>query len=318
MERKSFIIYIEMDEYLSKLTDEQCGRVTKAMFAYAKGEEVDLGGDVAAEIVFSVFKNRFDADDEKYIDKIDKRRKAGIASGKARQVNRTERTHVQCVQNTDSAKGSDVETINTSEQNEHMLNVFDCVEQKGTKRTDTDTDTDTVTDTVTVTDTDITCKEIDSIYINNNDDDDNTDNFKRLVNAYEGNIGPLSSVVVRSLKNLLETHPPDLVIHAIEEAARSGANSIRYIEGIFNNWDRYGIKDVSGAKAHELERTRKMRASPNQGMPKSVQNSSFRNYPESYDISDAEKKMIDEQMKKYKEAGHDEQGDINRQTDKGH
>ena len=309
MERKSFIIYIEMDEYLSKLTDEQCGRVTKAMFAYAKGEEVDLGGDVAAEIVFSVFKNRFDADDEKYREKVEQCKEAGRASAEARRKNRTERTDVESVQNADGARDSADETDSENERIERpLLSVerkatdvngrsfsLNEIERKATKSTDTVTDT--------VTDTDITCKEIDNIYINNNDDDDNTDNFKRLVSAYEGNIGPLSSVVVRSLKNLLETHPPDLVIHAIEEAARSGANSIRYIEGIFNNWDRYGIKDVSGAKAHELERTRKMRASPNQGMPKGVQNSSFRNYPESYDISDDEKKMIDEQMKKYKEAG---------------
>ena len=86
------------------------------LFDYANGEKINPPKDIAIDIVFTQLKNQIDRDSVKYAAVIEKRKKAGIASGAKR---RTKRTRVKSV-----------------EQNEHHL----------TKRTDNDSVNDNVND----------------------------------------------------------------------------------------------------------------------------------------------------------------------------
>lgn len=63
-ERKSFLLHFDSLEILEKLSDEQAGKLFKAIADYHKGEALDL--DPLIDIVFTPFKNQFIRDGEKY------------------------------------------------------------------------------------------------------------------------------------------------------------------------------------------------------------------------------------------------------------
>ena len=58
----------------------------------------------------------------------------------------------------------------------------------------------------------------------------------------------LSPVVVNELQDILSTHAAELLELAIAEAVKANARSIKYIRGIFRNWDNTGVKTVESAK----------------------------------------------------------------------
>ena len=63
-EKKSFQLYKDSLKILSKLTDEQAGRLLKAMVIFNNGEPVKL--DEILSFVFFPFENQFIRDAEKY------------------------------------------------------------------------------------------------------------------------------------------------------------------------------------------------------------------------------------------------------------
>ena len=65
---------------LSDLSDEQAGKLFKAMLAFHKGEEIEL--DPLTKMAFSFFKNQFIRDNEKYIKTCEARAQAGSKGGK--------------------------------------------------------------------------------------------------------------------------------------------------------------------------------------------------------------------------------------------
>ena len=62
--KKSFILHIDSLDILEKLTDEQSGKLLKAMLDYHKGNDLNL--DPLIDIAFTPFKNQFARDGEKY------------------------------------------------------------------------------------------------------------------------------------------------------------------------------------------------------------------------------------------------------------
>lgn len=62
--KKSFILHIDSLDILEKLTDEQSGKLLKAMMDYHKGNDLNL--DPLIDIAFTPFKNQFARDGEKY------------------------------------------------------------------------------------------------------------------------------------------------------------------------------------------------------------------------------------------------------------
>ena len=119
-EKKSFLLYIDRKEQISKLTNEQGGILLKAIFEYADTGNEIITDDIAVDLVFSIIKSQIDEDGRKWEEKRQKRSEAGKKSGESRR--------------------------NKNKQNQTKQTSVDFVEQRGTKRT--------VTDTVTVTDTD--------------------------------------------------------------------------------------------------------------------------------------------------------------------
>ncbi len=66
-DNKTFMVYKEWEEYLKMLTDEEAGRIFRALFAFAgRGEEADFSGSSA--MLFAVMKNCLERDGKKWED----------------------------------------------------------------------------------------------------------------------------------------------------------------------------------------------------------------------------------------------------------
>ena len=134
-DNKSFIVYKDWEEYITMLSDEEAGRLFKALFAFSKrAEEYDFDG--AMQMVFIMMRNAIDRDGHKWEETCAVRSEAGKKSAEVRK-----------------AKANKTEQVLTNDYS---------VEQSLTKSTDKDkdtdkdkeTDTDTEKDKETDTDTD--------------------------------------------------------------------------------------------------------------------------------------------------------------------
>ena len=63
MKKKSFVLHIDSLDVLDDLSDEQAGKLFKAIKAYQKNDGMEV--DSLVKIAFSPFKNQFTRDDEK-------------------------------------------------------------------------------------------------------------------------------------------------------------------------------------------------------------------------------------------------------------
>ena len=82
-DKKGFIMYMDWAELVMKLTDEDAGKLFRAIFAYhATREEPQL--PPVADMLFSVMRIRFDQDIEKWESTKRSRIAAGSAGGQAR------------------------------------------------------------------------------------------------------------------------------------------------------------------------------------------------------------------------------------------
>jgi DnaD/phage-associated family protein len=61
-----------------------------------------------------------------------------------------------------------------------------------------------------------------------------------IFSVFEQNIGPLTPMIVDSLKDLVKDHTEAWVTDAIKEAVSRGARNLKYIEAILSNWRASG------------------------------------------------------------------------------
>ena len=86
-DNKSFIIYKEWEEYIDALSsDEDAGKLFKALFAFAKrAEEAEFVG--ALKMAFIVMKNAIERDGEKWEQTCENRSQAGKQGGRPQKAN---------------------------------------------------------------------------------------------------------------------------------------------------------------------------------------------------------------------------------------
>jgi hypothetical protein len=84
--RKSFILYKDSLDILDKLSDEQAGKLFKAIHFYQKKQEIPAL-DFALDLVFTSFLNQFKRDDESYKTTCEARKLAGSKGGKQKVAN---------------------------------------------------------------------------------------------------------------------------------------------------------------------------------------------------------------------------------------
>lgn len=98
--KNSFILYTEQKAVIDKLTDEQAGKLIKAIYAHETGEEMEL--DAILDLVITPFLTVLEKDKEKYAEKCEKRAQAGAKGGKQRVANQANATFAKQTQANDS------------------------------------------------------------------------------------------------------------------------------------------------------------------------------------------------------------------------
>ena len=112
--KKSFILYTDTLDVLDVLTDEQAGKLLRAIRSYHDNSDLIIPQDI--QIAFSPFKNQFDRDHAKYLNVCDKNRINGMKGGRPR----THNNPVGCLEtqrnpnnlDTDTDTDTDTEKIN--------------------------------------------------------------------------------------------------------------------------------------------------------------------------------------------------------------
>lgn len=85
---KAFYSYMENEEKLNMLSDEQAGRLYKSLYAYSRtGEKPDLSDDPLLAYAFADFVIDLDRDREKYEQTCQRRSEAGKKGSQAKQAN---------------------------------------------------------------------------------------------------------------------------------------------------------------------------------------------------------------------------------------
>jgi len=110
--RKSYITHLDSLDILDKLSDEQAGKLFKAIKFYQKTKKTpDL--DLMLDLVFTPFLNQFIRDDENYEKTCEARRVAGGKGGKQKVANASKsKQNVANLADSDSKSDSDSDSKN--------------------------------------------------------------------------------------------------------------------------------------------------------------------------------------------------------------
>ena len=111
--KKSFVLHKDSLTVLDDLTDEQAGKLFKAIKSYHLNEELEL--DSLIKVAFSPFKNQFIRDEEKYEKTCKARAEAGSKGGKQKQQNLANASKSK--QNLANLADSDSDSDSDSEKN---------------------------------------------------------------------------------------------------------------------------------------------------------------------------------------------------------
>lgn len=83
MGKNSFLIYLDYEEQFDLLSDEELGRLLRAIILYEKtGKETELNGML--KMAFSFIKTQLDKDREKYNEVCEKNKRNGAKGGRPR------------------------------------------------------------------------------------------------------------------------------------------------------------------------------------------------------------------------------------------
>ena len=88
--KNSFVLYKDQEEIFQAVTNEQAGKLIKAVFQYSRGEAPKL--DATLSLVFISIKQTLKRDAAKWNETCKKRRDAGSLGGKARVANQANAT----------------------------------------------------------------------------------------------------------------------------------------------------------------------------------------------------------------------------------
>ena len=89
--KNSFIIYSDTGDIVEQLSDQEAGRLFKAVFQYVRSEHKtlpDFGDNRALEFTFIPIKNYLDRDKEKYEKKCEDNKKRGQLGGRPKKASK--------------------------------------------------------------------------------------------------------------------------------------------------------------------------------------------------------------------------------------
>lgn len=208
MEKDSFILYTEQKEVVDKLTDEQAGKIFKAIYEYVKTDKMPKL-DGLLDIVIIPFKQSLDRNMEKWEEIKKKRSEAGKIGAEIKKQKQAKEANANFAKNKIANQA-----VNVNVPVPVNVNV-----------------NDNVTTTVV-----------------NNASDSCVDGLQKIIEFYNNNIGALSPYGLEVLQDYLKDVDYEVIIFAMQKAVEANIRTIQYIKGTLNNWVNAGVKTLIEAQ----------------------------------------------------------------------
>lgn len=223
VEKDSFILYTEQKEVVDKLTDEQAGKIFKAIYEYVKTDKMPKL-DGLLDIVIIPFKQSLDRNMEKWEEIKKKRSEAGKIGAEIKKQKQAKEANANFAKNKIANQA-----VNVSVPVPVNVNV-----------------NDNVTTTVV-----------------NNASDSCVDGLHKVIDFYNNNIGALTPFGLETLTDYLKEFDEDIVIYAMQISVEANKRTIQYIKAILNNWQKAGVKTIADAKNESQKKTSKSKKESN-------------------------------------------------------
>ena len=219
MKKDSFILYTEQKAIIDKLTDEQAGKLIKAIYEYvATNKMPEL--DSILDLVIIPFTTALDRNKEKYEETCKRRALAGAKGGKQKVAN----------------------VANASKCKQNVANVAD---------NDNEHDNDSDSDNDNEYDTAIAVIKSDGCADGSQQFDSCVDG---IVKFYNENIGMITPYVFEILNSYRTDFSDDVIIYALKLQVEAKASNINYAKAILNSWKKKNIKTLLDAKRENEEK----------------------------------------------------------------
>ena len=231
MAKDSFILYTEQKEVVNKLTDEQAGKLIKAIYEYVSTEKMpEL--DPLLDIAITPIKQNIDKNADKYEEVKRKKSEAGKIGA---EIKKQKQANANFAKQT-VAKQANANFAKQTVANQ-AVNVNDNVN-------------------VNVNDDD-----------NNNNvvvGDSCVDGLQDVIDFYNDNIGLITPYGLEVLSDYAKEMSYDVIIYAMQKAVEANIRTIQYIKGTLNNWQKAGVKNLIQAK-EESRNFKKGKSEPVKG-----------------------------------------------------
>lgn len=126
-DKRSFLLHIDSLDILNDLTDEQAGKLFKAIKSYQMNEEVEL--DSIVKIAFSPFKTQFVRDNKRYDETCKRRADAGRIGGLAKASNTKQK--VAIASDTKQKVANLADSSNKSKSNNKSVSNTEVIKTRG-------------------------------------------------------------------------------------------------------------------------------------------------------------------------------------------
>ena len=122
--KKGFIMFLSFADIIQELTDEEAGRLLKAIMQHEGGEEVDLGNDRLLKVAYTAITADIDRQDEKWEKTRYARSEAGKLGGAPKgNKNASKNNQEQTKTNKNKQNKQEQTKTNKNKQNKHEVEV---------------------------------------------------------------------------------------------------------------------------------------------------------------------------------------------------
>ena len=233
MAKDSFILYTEQKEVIDKLSDEQAGKLIKAIYEYVETKEIPKL-DTLLEIVIIPFKQNIDRNADKYEEIKKKRSLAGKVGAKVKKQKQAKQANANFAKQMVANQADNVnDNVNVNDNENVNVNV-----------NDNNTVSDSCVDGLPKSDS---CE--DGLVVGESCED----GLQSIIDFYNENIGLITPYGLEVFTDYAKEMDKDLIILAMKKAVEANIKTIKYIKGILNNWSNKGIKTVLQAQQEDDE-----------------------------------------------------------------
>ena len=121
--KKSFVLYTDNAEQFEMLSDEQAGKLIKAIFSYSENKITPDFADGMLTMAFSFIKGQIDRDSEKWEETRKKRAEAGRKGGKQNQANQANASFAKQIKQNQANQAVNVNDNVNVNVNDNVINI---------------------------------------------------------------------------------------------------------------------------------------------------------------------------------------------------